>query len=97
MLLIIEKSSNRHYSTAADASELADPMPDSMRVVDLGRPFDALTERWNLDTSEVEPIPAPVQSADEVELTRLTALDPSEWTQADRDSALALTLKALRF
>jgi hypothetical protein len=61
--LVIEIATNKHISTAGARAELADPLPATLRVVNLGRAFDPANERWDATANDVVPLRPPVPSA----------------------------------
>lgn len=94
--LVLNKSDNKHVSTADTAQELATPLPADKQSVFVAT-FDPQAQQWDPAASKVIAKPAASVSSDEALRLSLTAVPIGVGfaTQLQRDQAMILLLKKL--
>lgn len=95
--LFDQNAGNKLLSEYDDTTPAPTGLPANIKKFSRAQRLDPLTETWDTVSATIKPQTAPVATADETLRQTLAAKSTATWTQADRDNALQLHLKSLRF
>src|SRR3990167_3755519 len=102
MYFLIDKVTNKHESTALTLAEIAQPLPDRLKIIDVGA-IDLALNYLDEITSTVKPIPIPPDVITPV-VSKMQAAawlktffetDPTSWSATDWNTQLRYAVYAL--